>query len=152
MSRPKNFLETTKNKFICSYVKALLGNKVVQNTFSCAFPILRSIFQKIWIRLQDEVLLGSRNIRSPRPIFFEILVAAKTKLPLGRRNLWRPRQNSSWWKIQSFWKMLKKNRKCTMKRILHYLNIISWPPLPKLAVKFFCHSGWVVGWQRVRLG
>ena len=59
-----------KNKFLCNCVKALLGNKAVQNTFSCAFPILRSIFQKIWIRLQDEVLLGSRNIRSPRRIFF----------------------------------------------------------------------------------
>ena len=37
--KTKNLLETTKNKFICNCVKAVLGNKAVQNMFSCAFPI-----------------------------------------------------------------------------------------------------------------
>ena len=67
--KTKNLLETTREKFICNCVKAVLGNKAVQNMFSCAFPIFRSIIQKIRICLQDEVLLGSRNIRSPRPTF-----------------------------------------------------------------------------------
>ena len=79
--KTKNLLETTREKFICNCVKAVLGNKAVQNMFSCAFPIFRSIIQKIRICLQDEVLLGSRNIRSPRATFLGNFAGTQDQIP-----------------------------------------------------------------------
>ena len=101
----------TKNKFICNWVKAMLGDKAVQNTFSCAFPIFRDLFQNLRICLRNEFFLGRRNLRRPRTIPFlgpENMPVPKTKFLLGRRNLRRPRRNFSLWKIQSFWKLLQK--------------------------------------------
>ena len=44
--------------------------KAVQNTFSCAFPIFRDLFQKLWICLGIEFFLGRCNLRRPRTIPF----------------------------------------------------------------------------------
>ena len=59
----------------CAYYQsvewcAMLGNKAVQNTFSCAFPIFRDLFQKLWICLGIEIFLGRCNLRRPRTIPF----------------------------------------------------------------------------------
>ena len=86
------------NKFIFNWVKAMLGNKAVQNTFSCAFPIFRDLFQNLRICLRNEFFLGRRNLRRPRTIPFlgpENMPVPKTKFLLGRRNLRRPRRNFS---------------------------------------------------------
>ena len=151
----------TKNKFIFNWVKAMLGNKAVQNTFSCAFPIFRDLFQNLRICLRNEFFLGRRNLRRPRTIPFlgpENMPVPKTKFLLGRRNLRRPRRNFSLWKIQSFWKMLQKignaqlNIFCTA---LSHNSMVNPPShLSKLAVPclvFFLVGGGV-GTSKVRLG
>ena len=144
----------TKNKFIFNWVKAMLGNKAVQNTFSCAFPIFRDLFQKLWICLRIEFFLGRRNLRRPRTIPFlgpENMPVPKTKFLLGRRNLRRPRRNFSLWKIQSFWEMLQKignaqlNIFCTA--LSHNFMTVRWSPLYQswLYIFFVIVDGWSVG-------
>ena len=150
----------TKNKFIFNWVKAMLGNKAVQNTFSCAFPIFRDLFQNLRICLRNEFFLGRRNLRRPRTIPFlgpENMPVPKTKFLLGRRNLRRPRRNFSLWKIQSFWKMLQKignaqlNIFCTALSHNFMVNP-SPPPYQSWLYHIFFFLGGGGGTSKVRLG
>ena len=128
----------------------------MQNTFSCAFPIFWDLFQKLRICLWYEFFLGRRNLRRPRTIPFwgpENMPAPKTKFLLGRRNLRRPRRNFSWWKIQSFWKMLQKignaqlNIFCTALSHNFMLN-----PLPPPTYQSWPYHVLLGGGIQVRLG
>ena len=49
----------------CKCVKTVAGNKAVENRFSCAFPIFKTIFKKLWIFPQNESLLKRRNLQRP---------------------------------------------------------------------------------------
>ena len=149
----------TKNKFIFNWVKAMLGNKAVQNTFSCAFPIFRDLFQNLRICLRNEFFLGRRNLRRPRTIPFlgpENMPVPKTKFLLGRRNLRRPRRNFSLWKIQSFWEMLQKignaqlNIFCTA--LSHNFMVNPSSPYQSWLYHIFFFFGGGGGTSKVRLG
>ena len=85
-----------------------LCDKAVQNTFSCAFPIFFSMFQKLWIFHQEEFCLGHRKLRRPRGNLVLGATKISKNIGLGLRMLRLPKRTSSWRRIQIFLKMLLK--------------------------------------------
>ena len=115
------------------------------------FLFLEASFKKFGYASKTKSFLGAVTYGAQDRYFWEISPAPKIKFPLGRRNLRRPRVNSSWWKIQSFWKMLKKignaqrNVFCTA--LSHNFMTVRWSPLYQswLYIFFVIVEGWSVG-------
>ena len=74
----------------------------MQNKFSCAFSIFKSIFEKLWIFPQNQSILRNSSwvpqLTAPKQEFIlgAVSYGAQEGIHLGRRNLRCPSKSSSW--------------------------------------------------------